>query len=86
MTDHELDGKRVIVRRAYEWSSDAWHVVGTAFADGDCSTQGCKVFEDGNYNHYTVDAEDDKDYPKVVGRTFHERELLTYPQATTVPT
>ncbi len=86
MFEHELDGERVVVRRTYSWSRDSWHVIGTASADGDCSTQSCKVFEDGIYNHYTVDAEHDKDYPRVVGRTFHERELLAHLQVPAVPT
>ena len=79
MTEHELDGKRVIVRRAYSGNNDAWHVIGTAVADGNCSTHGCKAFERGNYDHYSIDAEDNNDSSKVVGLTFHERELLTCP-------
>ncbi len=79
MTEHELDGKRVIVRRAYSGNNDAWHVIGTAVADGNCSTHGCKAFERGNFDHYSIDAEDNNDSSKVVGLTFHERELLACP-------
>ena len=79
MTEHKLDGKRVVVRRAYAGNKEAWHVIGTAVADGNCSTRGCKAFERGNYNHYTVDAEDNNDSSKVVSLTFHERELLACP-------
>ena len=79
MTEHELDGKRIIVRRAYGWNSDSWHVIGRAMADGNCSTHGCKVIVYGDYNHYTLDAEDNNDSSKVVGRTFHARELLPCP-------
>ncbi len=78
MTEHELDGKQVIVRRAYEWNSEAWHVIGTALADGDCSTHGCKAIVYGDYDHYTVDAEENNDSSKVVGRTFHQSELLPH--------
>ena len=79
MTTHYLDGKRVIVRRAYEHNRDAWNVIGTASADRDCWAHGCEIVEDGNYNHYTVEAEDNNESSKVAGRTFHERELMNHP-------
>ena len=79
MTEHELDGKRVIVRRAYSGNKAAWHVIGRAMADGNCSTHGCKALERGNFNHYSVAAEDNNDSSKVVGLTFHARELLPCP-------
>ncbi len=79
MTEHELDGKRVIVRRAYSGNKDAWHVIGTAVADGNCSTHGCKAFEKGNYDHYIVEAEDENESSKLDTLTFHGRELLACP-------
>ncbi|MCH8102673.1 MAG: hypothetical protein IIB28_05915 [Chloroflexi bacterium] len=79
MTEHKLDGKRVVVRRAYSGNKAAWHVIGTAVADGDCSTHGCKAIERGNYSHYSVDSENDNNFSKIVGLTFHARELLPCP-------
>ena len=79
MTENELDGKRVIVRRAYSGNKAAWHVIGRAMADGNCSTHGCKALERGNFNYYSIAAEDKNDSSKVVGLTFHERERSACP-------
>ncbi len=79
MREHGLDGKRVLVRRAYEHNRDAWNVIGTASADRDCWAHGGELVEDGNYNHSSVEAEDINEPSKGAGRTVHERELRECP-------
>ena len=82
MTEHELDGKRVIVVTVpYQANREAGSVIGIAHADGDCLSRACRVFERGNHAHYWVEAEDNNESSKVADHMFHERELAAHPSS-----
>ena len=79
MTEHPLNGKRVLVRTPpYEWNEDAAGVIGIAHADGDCFNHRCEV-KDGHLDHHKIEAERVDDSPNVKGKTFHQIELLSFP-------